>query len=165
MTDAAQLVGLSEDERIRSTAIGLVEHTLRDGFDRDAGGAYNEGPLGGPASDKKKIWWVQAEALVGLLNGFELTGNFNYQKWFLRQANFVRNSMFDHEFGEWFHTIGEDGGISSEKAGEWREPYHQSRACLEIIKRIERVTTEDSTGRGKSPGCASKVNDRDVERK
>ena len=139
MTESARFLGLSGDETIRFAALALVDHTLRHGFDRERGGGYHEGPFTGPAADKNVVWWVQAEMLVGLLNAFQLTGNAEHRKRFLQQAEFVRDHLFDREYGEWLHTIGEDGRISGEKAGEWRDPYHQSRACLEIVKRIARV--------------------------
>jgi mannobiose 2-epimerase len=140
MTESAQVLGRSEDETVRSAVLTLVEHTLRDGFDRERGGGYYEGPSAGPAADKKTVWWVQAEMLVGLLNAFQVTGNPEYQERFLQQAKFVRDFMFDREYGEWLHTIGLEGTIPGEKAGEWRDPYHQGRACLEIVKRVESMT-------------------------
>jgi mannobiose 2-epimerase len=125
---------------IQSAALALVEHTLRDGFDLDRGGGYYEGPTAGPAADKKTVWWVQAEMLIGLLSAFQLTGKPEYQKRFVQQTEFVRDYLFDREYGEWLHTIGRDGSISGEKAGEWRDPYHQGRACMEIIKRAKSTT-------------------------
>ena len=40
--------------------------------------------------------------------------------------------------GEWFWVVYEDGSImlNQDKAGFWKCPYHNARACLEILERI-----------------------------
>jgi mannobiose 2-epimerase len=146
MTYAAVVLGKSHDGVVRSAALGLIVHTLRYGSDRANSGVYYDGPSKGPATNIAKVWWVQAEALVGLLNAFQLTGELDYLTEFIQHAKFVRDHMFDHQYGEWLHTLGCDGVIRGEKAGEWRDPYHQSRACLEIVKRTKILTRKMPIG-------------------
>jgi len=136
MTAAAELLGRSQDPRVRRACLALVDHALRDGFDYERGGLYLEGPDLGPADMRRKEWWQQAEALVGSLNAYQLTGSPKYREAFERQARFILDDFVDHEHGEWYTAIDPDGRIDGTKAGPWRGPYHATRACLEIIRRL-----------------------------
>jgi mannobiose 2-epimerase len=113
-----------------------VDHALRDGFDPEHGGLYLEGPASGPADRKRKEWWQQAEALVGFLNAYQLTGHPKYREAFEQEACFVLDDFVDHDYGEWYTAIDPAGKIDPAKAGPWRGPYHATRACLEIIRRL-----------------------------
>ncbi len=42
----------------------LFEYGLKYGYDETNGGFFNTGPFNGPADDRSKSWWVQAEVLV-----------------------------------------------------------------------------------------------------
>ncbi len=137
MSEAAEALGRAHDRDLRQASLALVEHTLRDGFDREHGGVYDEGPAAGPAASKRMIWWVQAEALVGLLNAYQMTGKTAYRDRFEQQARYVFDHFVDREYGEWFNTIEPDGKISGEKTSEWKAPYHHGRACLEVLRRLE----------------------------
>ena len=136
MTQAAGLIGRGQDSRVRRASVALVDHALRDGFDQEHGGVYRTGPASGPAANRDMEWWQQAEALVALLNAFELTGNPRYWKAFELQAHFVTDRFVDHQYGEWYTAVFHDRRIDSEKTGPWKAPYHVTRACLEIIARL-----------------------------
>jgi mannobiose 2-epimerase len=91
--------------------------------------------------DKDHHWWVQAEAVVGFLNSYELTGNKN---WLDKAVNcwlFISNNLVDREGGDWFWSVSNDGIINrkGDKAGFWKCPYHNSRMCLEGVSRIEKI--------------------------
>ncbi len=137
--EAASLVGRGRDPRIERASLALVDHALRDGFDNERGGLYLEGLAFGPADRKRKEWWQQAEALVGTLNAHELTGRPEYWQAFELQAQFILDGFVDHEHGDWYAAIDPDGKIDGTKAGPWRGPYHASRACLEVIRRLGRT--------------------------
>lgn len=137
MTETAEALGRLRDPKVLHASLAMVEHTLRDGFDRAHGGVYDEGPAAGPVASKRMIWWVQAEALVGLLNAYQLTGKTEYRDRFEQQARYVLEHFVDRQYGEWFNTIEPDGKITGVKTGEWKAPYHAGRACLEVIHRLE----------------------------
>jgi mannose/cellobiose epimerase-like protein (N-acyl-D-glucosamine 2-epimerase family) len=42
----------------------------------------------------------------------------------------------DHQYGEVYTAIFQDGRIDDEKVGPWKAPYHVTRAFLEIISRL-----------------------------
>ncbi len=61
---------------------------------------------------------MEAEALVGLLNAFQLTGKQEYRKRFDQQANYVLDHFVDHLYGERYNTIEPGGKITGEKTSE-----------------------------------------------
>jgi mannobiose 2-epimerase len=136
LTEAAELLRRIQEPQVRRACLALVDHTLRDGFDHDHGGIYSEGPVLGPADNRRKEWWQQAEGLVGFLNAYQLTGSPKYWEAFERQARFILDDFVDHKYGEWYAAIDPDGKIDGTKAGPWRGPYHAARACLEIMRRL-----------------------------
>jgi len=136
IVEAAQRVGRSQDARIRQASLALVDHALRDGFDKEHGGVYRYGPAVGPASNKDKEWWQQCEALVALLNSFQLTGDPKYSQAFDLQARYFTEHFVDHQYGEVYTAMFRDGRIDDEKVGPWKAPYHVTRAFLEIISRL-----------------------------
>lgn len=89
--------------------------------------------------NKKRIWWVQAEAVVGFYNAYEKTG----QKKYLEAAQdiwqFIKKYLIDTRVGgEWFWYTDENGVPAKDPIVEpWKCPYHNGRMCMEIIKREE----------------------------
>jgi mannobiose 2-epimerase len=121
---------------IRKISIGIAEATI-EGLDTDGGLWYEYEP----ADDrliKEKHWWVQAEAMVGFYNAWQISGDDKYLEISIGNWQFVKNKILDKANGEWFWGVNQQGQVmrSEDKAGIWKCPYHNSRACLEIIKRI-----------------------------
>lgn len=89
----------------------------------------------------EKHWWVQAEAMVGFFNAYQITQNESYLQQSLSVWEFTRKEILDKENGEWFWGVLEDGSImpNEDKAGLWKCPYHNSRACMEIIRRVNHL--------------------------
>lgn len=87
---------------------------------------------------KEKHWWVQAEAMVGFFNAWQISGDESFLQISLSNWAFVKSKVIDHQNGEWFWGITETGEImnSEDKVGPWKCPYHNSRACIELIRRI-----------------------------
>jgi cellobiose epimerase len=85
-----------------------------------------------------RVWWIQAEALVGFLTAFQLTRNNNFLEAFKRVWEFIKINQIDSDHGEWFWYSKLDSGyLSTYKAGAWKGPYHNGRALLEVIKLID----------------------------
>ena len=88
---------------------------------------------------KEKHWWPQAEAMVGFFNAWQLSGDEQFLKHSMRAWDFCRTFLKDKKAGEWYWGIAENGRPMADevKAGFWKCPYHNGRACLELIRRIE----------------------------
>lgn len=89
----------------------------------------------------QRHWWVQAEAMVGFLNAWQLTGDTGFYKKFLGVWEYVRTSIIDKEEGEWFWGRTADGSVmeGEDKVGFWKCPYHNSRSCIEVMHRLTSV--------------------------
>lgn len=102
------------------------------------GGILHESDRAGKHNDNEYEWWPQAEALVGLLDTYEVSNNSAYIDDALKVIDFINKYIIDKENGEWHFRVSPDGNAinSHEKAGFWKCPYHNGRACIEIIKRV-----------------------------
>ncbi len=59
--------------------------------------------------DDSKHWWPQAEAAVGFLNVYELTGRRHFMDAAERSWAFIEKHIVDHEHGEWFWLVSRAG--------------------------------------------------------
>lgn len=100
-------------------------------------GVWNEEECG--VVDKRKIWWVQNESVVGFINGFQRDNN---KTEYLEAARsvweFCKEYQIDKRSGsEWIGTLDVDNNplVEEDMAGPWKCPYHNGRMCLEVIRR------------------------------
>jgi cellobiose epimerase len=76
--------------------------------------------------------------MVGFFNAWQNTGNQLYLQQSKASWNFVQQYIHDKQNGEWHWGVTENyTPMQKDKVGIWKCPYHNSRACIEIIKRIE----------------------------
>ncbi|WP_322922953.1 AGE family epimerase/isomerase [Paenibacillus campi] len=94
--------------------------------------------------DRTRIWWVQAEAMVGFYNAYQRTGDDRFLERVAGLWNYTRTHMIDSRPGsEWFWSVGDDEQPGTrEIAGLWKCPYHNSRFCIEMMTRIDEMTAE-----------------------
>lgn len=120
---------------VQKTAINLVDLTLQKGLDSD-GSLFNE--LENNHLDKDKHWWVQAEAMVGLIDAYQINPKETYLISIYKIWDFIKNYLIDYKNGEWFWRVDEKGApiLEEDKLGFWKCPYHNSRALMELIERI-----------------------------
>jgi mannobiose 2-epimerase len=140
LLDMARIIGnlplINEFEEISlKMAVAAAE-----GLDADGGLWYEFDPLRKELVHEKH-WWPQAEALVGFFNAWQLSGNPKFLSYMIRNWKFIRRYIIDGKSGEWYWGVGENHSPmpGQDKVGFWKCPYHNSRACLEMIKRIEMV--------------------------
>ena len=85
-----------------------------------------------------RIWWVQAEAVVGFTNAAKRYNNPEYAEIAQNIWNYIKNNLVDkREGGEWYSQLDENGKPAEFKpvVDPWKCPYHNGRMCLEIINR------------------------------
>ena len=72
-----------------------------------------------------------------MVNAYQLTGDETYLRKAEKNWKFIQSYILDKEHGEWIWGVNKDyTKIEKDKAGFWKCPYHNSRACLELIKRL-----------------------------
>jgi cellobiose epimerase len=115
----------------------IVDTVAKESIDSD-GGQFYEGNAREGVKDTDKHWWPQAESVVGFLNTWQLTGNDKYFKLAANSWKFIDKFISDHKSGEWFWKVSKNGipYTNEVKAGFWKCPYHNSRSCFEIMKRL-----------------------------
>ena len=134
LLDAADAIG-DEDlrARVRDVAVEVARITRDEGQDED-GGLFNEG---GPEGivDSDKDWWPQAEAIVGFLRAYEETGDAAFLEAAEGAWGFIKRFVRDVENGEWFGRLSRAGVPyeGEDKVGPWKCPYHNGRACLNVL--------------------------------
>lgn len=87
-------------------------------------------------------WWVQAEALVGFLNMWQASGDPRFKTAFENVWTFIKNHQIDWDGGEWLYYASIDRMKSHQryKLGFWKGPYHNGRAMMEVLRRLEKGT-------------------------
>lgn len=84
-----------------------------------------------------RIWWVQAESVVGFINAYQQSGNEEYLDTARTIWEYIKEFVLDKREGsEWYWLVDKDGKPNSQPIVEpWKCPYHNGRMCLEVIKR------------------------------
>ena len=126
-------------DELEPIALRMVDATLEEGMDDDHG--IISDAYGGGKKNTEKEWWSQAEGAVGCLNAYQISGNEKYLKATKDIWEFLEQYIVDHNEGEWFYMITQDRQPIHRymKAGLWKCPYHNSRACLELMRRIDEI--------------------------
>lgn len=123
---ADKITPITKDLAAHIHAVAMDENSL-----------YNE--CEGNHVDTKKVWWVQAEAVLGFLNGYQKDpAKTEYLESAGRIWDFILDKMVDHRMGsEWFNELYQDGTPikTKEIVGPWKCPYHNGRMCFEVINR------------------------------
>lgn len=122
--------------RTKETALKIIQAVENEGM-TEQGALINEIHEDG-SRDRDIHWWPQAEALVGFVNAWQITQDDSYlskadKLWF-----FIKEYVVDAE-GEWHWRLNEHNKVirAEDKAGPWKCPYHNGRACMELMKRLE----------------------------
>ncbi|RAK07883.1 mannobiose 2-epimerase [Halanaerobium saccharolyticum] len=136
--EAAEVLGeqvvldIAEDYALKMAAQVLKEGTAEDGS------IYYEFESG--KLDKDRHWWPQAEAVVGFINAYQLSGEEDFIQAASKGWDYIVKNIVDQENGGWYWLVSEQGKAASKaKINAWKSPYHSSRACYEIINRIEQI--------------------------
>jgi mannobiose 2-epimerase len=122
--------------RMKALAIKMAEAVII-GLDVD-GGLWYEYDTAHNRLIREKHWWPQAETLVGFYNAWQLSDRHEFLQYTYNNWAFIKQYIRDNKNGEWFWGVYEDHSVmpSQDKVGLWKCPYHNGRACMEIIKRI-----------------------------
>ena len=137
LLEAAEVLGNEElIKKVKNDAVTIAVASA-EGLGPDGSLYYEAEPLHHQLITDKH-WWVQAEAVVGFFNAWQLTGEQQFLDKSAAAWNFIQRHIIDHTRGEWFWGVTETDVVMQgfDKAGFWKCPYHNSRACIEMIKRL-----------------------------
>jgi cellobiose epimerase len=144
LVEAAEVLGdPALIARVKPISLDMAKATLAEGVDPD-GGVLNEGgPRGLTNTDKD--WWPQAEAAVGFLNAYELSGDPRFFEASRHSWDFIEARFVDRVHGDWIESVARDGTPRPRpKVSLWKCPYHSGRSCFELIERLHRLSAAGS---------------------
>ena len=129
---------LLNDEMISSEIIKIDNELAKAVYEKAYKGnsVVNECECG--VVDETRIWWVQAEAVVGFVNLFQKCGEEKYSHAAANILEYIQNYLIDKRDGsEWFWCLNKDKIPIPEKpiVEPWKCPYHNGRMCMELIRR------------------------------
>lgn len=138
---ACDVIGDKEmSERFAAMNKRIVRNIADIAYHKETGSLLNE-----RENDKVntwRIWWVQAETVVGFLNAYERGyGDTEYLDIAKSVWEYTKNNIIDdREGGEWHSQLDENGKYAEFKpvVDPWKCPYHNGRMCIEAIRRLER---------------------------
>lgn len=93
--------------------------------------------------DPTRVWWVQAEAIVGFHNAYERTGDQRFLKLVKDLWEYTKKFIIDkRSHGEWYWSVDEKGDPSEKNISDpWKASYHNGRFCLEMMERKSKHDT------------------------
>ena len=123
------------EEKMYPITKDLTENIYKVAFDgRSLANECDKGVV-----NEWRIWWVQAEAVLGFVNGY-LADNSKgkYLDAAVKEWEFIKEFVWYKRGGsEWFSSVDKNGKPDDTKAivEQWKCPYHNGRMCLEVMKR------------------------------
>lgn len=121
-------------KQVEDLSLELAEVTLKEGFDGKS--LVNE--MVEDRVDRSKIWWVEAETVVGFFNAYQKTKEEKYLDAAIKTWEFIKEHLVDkRNNSEWLWKVNENlEALDMPIVEPWKCPYHNGRMCLEIIKRV-----------------------------
>ena len=127
-------------EKFREMNKRIAANIAKVAYDIESGSLLNEVDKG--VVNRKRIWWVQAESVVGFLNAYQR----GYGREYLEKArsiwDYIKNNFLDKRGGgEWYSELDDNGTPDPAKniVDMWKCPYHNGRMCFEAISRLEEI--------------------------
>jgi mannobiose 2-epimerase len=138
--EAARILNREElVEECGEVAVKMAR-AVEAGLDKDGGLSYEFFPEN-MSMDREKHWWPQAEAMVGFFNAWQISNADTFLERAMDSWGFIQDNLIDRELGEWYWSVDSQGipRTDREKGGFWKCPYHNGRACMELIGRINGI--------------------------
>jgi cellobiose epimerase len=145
MMEASEALGFKHDTVTLMVGKKLVDHALKNGWDKQIGGFYDEGFYfkGDTMITILKVtknWWAQAEGLNSLLMMSDYFPNDPHQYFekFKTLWTYTQTYLIDHQYGDWY-----DEGIDKSpnrrtalKSQIWKATYHNYRSLSNCVDRL-----------------------------
>ncbi|MCX7798092.1 MAG: AGE family epimerase/isomerase [Melioribacter sp.] len=141
MLEASYALGIKNDVKTLKIAKKMLDHAIENGWDTINGGFFDEGYYfdeNGKCEIIKdtKTWWQQAEAINALLLFYKIfPKEKKYYKLFLKQWDYIKKYIIDHEHGDWFWgSLEKEPYYKTKPKGTiWKATYHNGRALMNCI--------------------------------
>lgn len=133
LAEAKRRLGI-RDQELEHLLLDVATHVMENALTDQ--GLVSDAVAGHPP--RGRIWWVQAEAIVGFLEAYEMSGDIRFMDAAEKIWTFIQTYLIDPRAdSEWLWGVdlamkpNQERGI----AEGWKAPYHNGRALVEMIKR------------------------------
>jgi len=143
LLEAADALGIREDQKTVILSKKLVDHALENGWDPENGGFYYIGYENNGITTihvDHKAFWVTSEGLNALMLMYTLYPNdpMDYLGKFCKLWDYTKKYMIDHEYGGWYN-YGLDtnpGNRTARKSHNWKATYHDVRGMVRSVEML-----------------------------
>ena len=118
--------------RVADDALRLAEDPVR-------GGLFFAGAPGAVPSERHKQDWVQAEALLALVELYRLQRRTAHKLALFRLIDWLGRYQVDWARGSWHAILTPELRPQAGKAGPWRGPYHVGRALIDSLRLLRAI--------------------------
>jgi len=117
-------------------AVKMMQQVIDKAWDAKSGGVFNVLKNNLP-TENVKIWWPQAEVVLGLLNCYKITNEVSYKNLAMELMDFISNTIIAKN-GEWYTEIYNTGkpNLSIPIVHFWKSMYHTTRYYSELRRYI-----------------------------
>jgi cellobiose epimerase len=146
--ESAEVLGNEKlTKKWENLAVKMADTTIK-GFNLD-GSLNHEKDAETGHLDTHREWWVSAEAMIGFLNAYQISKDEKYIPLILQLWEFTKEHLIDHKNGEWFWGVYPPTSYepnyqimdAEDKVGFWKCPYHNTRACMELVHRLNLINS------------------------
>ena len=133
MLDCAEVLGDNALlERVKLACLNWAESTVEV---LNPDGCLTYEAVNGVSSGFTQQWWAQAEAVLGYMAAWRMTGDEKWLDYAILVWQFTDKFIVDKEYGEWFYGIDRDGMVNKRnpKISAWKAPYHNGRMGLQVL--------------------------------
>jgi mannobiose 2-epimerase len=130
--EAVSVLGDEQRKHRLTRVLPPLVNAVRSQAMNDQGGLYYE-TLSDGGLCRDVHWWTQAEAVVGFLDAFQHFGHIEFLESAQNAWSYIESHLIDWQYGEWIYKI---PAGTEYKVSEWKGPYHNTRACLELLNRL-----------------------------
>ena len=128
-------------EKFRDMDKRIAANIAKVAYDSESGSLLNEVDKG--VVNRKRIWWVQAESVVGFLNAYQRGyGGREYLDIAEKIWDYIKDYIVDKRPGGEWHAERDDSGNvipGNNIVDPWKCPYHNGRMCLEVLRRLDEI--------------------------
>ena len=140
--EASWLIDLAAQTVLQGEALAEVERWTTELAQGVLARSFCEGSLLNEntegENDPLRVWWVQAETMVGTINLWQKTQDEALMDVLTQEWEYIRHMLVDPRAGsEWYWCVSEAGEPCQKPIVEpWKCPYHNGRMCMEIMTRL-----------------------------
>jgi len=128
-----------DNQNLKNKIINISDALVSEVYQKAYKNGYviSEKVLG--IASESKVWWCQAEAVVGFHKAYEINHLTPYKTARDQILNFIHHHFIHHAHKEWYWELNIENEPNLERplVSNWKCPYHNGRMYIELVKGIK----------------------------